>query len=110
MILVDSGPKTGVGSSLKLLSLGSALLFLLALYRSKVASNFLIDKLYTKSYLLLITEQGSKTFYIAINHIPVDIKVLESFLQATLTASLDRYVDNRFFARICITGELIFVV
>ncbi len=55
--LVDSGPETSVGGSLKLLSLYRALLLLLALSRYRITSNFLVDKLHTKGYLPPLAKQ-----------------------------------------------------
>jgi hypothetical protein len=55
--LVDSGPETSVGGSLKLLSLCRALLLLLALSRCRITSNFLVDKLHTEGYLPPLAEQ-----------------------------------------------------
>jgi hypothetical protein len=56
IMLIDSGPETSVGGSLKLLSLYRALLLLLALGRYRITSNFLIDKLYAKGYLPPLTK------------------------------------------------------
>ncbi len=55
--LVDSGPETSVGGSLKLLSLCRSPLLLLALGRCRITSNFLVDKLHAKGYLLPLAEQ-----------------------------------------------------
>ena len=60
--LVDSGPKTSVGGSLKLLSLGSAFLLFLALCRCRLTSNLLVNKLYAEGYLPPLAKQVTKTF------------------------------------------------
>jgi hypothetical protein len=59
---VESAPETSIGGSLKLLSLRSAFLLFLALRRCRVASNFLVHKLYTKGYLPPLAKQVTKTF------------------------------------------------
>ena len=71
--LVDLGPKTSVGSSLKLLSLCSAFLLLLALCRYRITSDFLVYKLYTKDYLPPLAKQVTKTFQVLINFLLVDL-------------------------------------
>jgi hypothetical protein len=55
------------------------------------------------------TEQRTEAFHVAIHHLPIDLKVLESFLQTAPTASLDGYIDNCFFARICTSWKLVLV-
>ena len=73
MILIDSGLKTSVGSSLKLLSLNDALLLFLSLYYRGVTHDFLENELHTKGYLPLLTKQATKTFYIAVYNVLIDL-------------------------------------
>ena len=81
MKLVEPAPKTGIGGSLKLLSLRSALLLLLllALRRCRIARNFLIDKLYAEGYLPPLAKQVTKTFQVLINYLPINLQLFESF-------------------------------
>ena len=60
--LVDSGPKTSISSSLKLLSLCNAFLLFLALCCCRLTSNFLVNKLHAKGYLPPLAKQVTKTF------------------------------------------------
>jgi hypothetical protein len=70
---------------------------------------FLVNKLHAKGYLPPLAEQGTKAFHVAVHQLPIDLQVLKSFLETALAASLDRYIDDRFFARICISWKLILV-
>ena len=72
-MLVDSGLKTSVGSSLKLLSLSSALLLFLFLYYRRVTCNFLENELYAKGYLLPLSKQDTEAFYIAIYYLLINL-------------------------------------
>ncbi|KAK2052292.1 hypothetical protein LY76DRAFT_346790 [Colletotrichum caudatum] len=74
MMLVHSSPKTGIGSSLKLLSLSGALPFLLlALRRCDIAQGFLVDKLNAKGNLPPLAKPGAKTLHLAVQHVPIDV-------------------------------------
>src|SRR4051794_23939256 len=95
MMLVDSSPKTSIGGSLKLLSLSGALLLFLGLYRREITRDFLVNKLHVKGYLPPLTKQGTKTFQVAVYHPPIDLQVIESFLQTALTAALNGYINDR---------------
>lgn len=66
MMLIDAGPETSIGGSLKLLRLGSALSLLLSPSRRRVARRFLENKLYAKNNLPLLAEQGPEAFHMAI--------------------------------------------
>src|SRR6266487_3013048 len=73
--LVDSGPKTSFGWSLKPLSLCSAFLLFLALCRCRFTSNFLVNKLHAKGYLPPLAKQVTKTFQVLINQLPIDLQL-----------------------------------
>ena len=110
ILLVNSSPKTNVSGSLKPLSLCRAFLLLLALRRCRITSNFLVNKLHAEGYLPSHAEQVTQTFQVFVNLLPVDLQLLASFRQAASTAFLDRDFDNRFFARIFIFWEFVFVL
>lgn len=73
MMLIDAGPETSIGDSLKLLRLGSALSLLLSPSRPRVARRFLENKLYAKNNLPLLAEQGPEGFHMAIQYMPIDL-------------------------------------
>merc|ERR1711964_177255 len=85
ILLVNSSPKTNVSGSLKPLSL-------------------------CRAFLLSHAEQVTQTFQVFVNLLPVDLQLLASFRRAASTAFLDRDFDNRFFARIFIFWEFVFVL
>jgi hypothetical protein len=99
-----------IGGSLKLMSLRSAFLLFLALCRCRITTTFLVNKLYAEGYHPPFAKQVTKTFQVLVNHLPIDLQLGESFRQAALTAPLDGYLDDRFFACINIPGKLVFVL
>jgi hypothetical protein len=109
MMLVDSGPKAGVGGSLKLLSLSGALLLFLPLCHRGVTRDFLEDELHAEGYLPPLTKQATEAFHVAVHHLPIDLRVFEAFLKTALTAALDGYVNDRFFACVFISWKLMLV-
>ncbi|KAH8595399.1 hypothetical protein B0O99DRAFT_622834 [Bisporella sp. PMI_857] len=76
---VDSGPKTSVGGSLKLLSLCSVFLLFLALCRCRLTSDFLVHKLYAKGYLPPFAKKFTKTFQVNVNQLLINLQLLVSF-------------------------------
>jgi hypothetical protein len=77
--LVDSGPKTSVSSSLKLLSLCSAFLLFLALWHYRITSNFLVNKLHAEGYLPPLAKQVTETFQVLVNQLPINLQLLALF-------------------------------
>jgi hypothetical protein len=80
MMLIDSGPKTGVSGSLKLLSLSGALFLFLSLCHRRATRDFLENELYAESYLPPLAEQGTEAFHVIFHHLPIDLQVFEAFL------------------------------
>ena len=107
MLLVDWGPKPRLGGSLESLGLSCALLLLPALCRRGVTSDFFVNELHAECYLPPLSKKGTKALYAAVHHLPIDPQAIESLLQTVLTAALDGYFDDRFFASICISGEFV---
>ena len=64
---VESALETSIGSSLKLLSLHSAFLLVLALCCPRVTSNFLVYELYTEYYLPPLAKQVTKALQMLID-------------------------------------------
>lgn len=109
IMLVGSSPETSFGGSLKLLGVSDAFL-LTAPCRRGAASDFCINKLHGKGYLPPLPKQVTKTFQVAVDGVPIDLCLSASFRHTVLTASLNRYFDDRFFARVDFAWGPILVV
>ena len=68
-----------------------------------------INKIHAKGYFPALEKQGTKTFKVAVQQLPIDLVGQAFCCKTSLAAPLDAYRDRRCFAFIVLSWELFFI-